>query len=340
MRLVPRRWHNETWICSIRGHFAPAARAARLREEDAPLGRDAGDGTRFVRCLRCDLWSRAPVPEPAEAAWEVIPPLEQMRLPRRGKALEDAIVIRLIALDRGVHAVLFTVLAGALFLVQSRLPGIQEWAESLVEALREPIGSTGGGGHTFLSHQLERLMDLKKGQVEVLLATAVAYAVIEGIEAVYLWKEKRWAEYLTVLATLGFVPFEVHELVHRVTAPRVLALLVNVAVLVWLSWKQAPLRPARRHQVAGGDHGLESRARAEGDSGAAARPVDGEAREEGRMARYLSRSAAPPKRLDGDSASRMRRSSSVLFPRTARAASSPTAGPSMKPCPHMPAATK
>jgi uncharacterized membrane protein (DUF2068 family) len=239
MRLVPKRWHNETWICSIRGHFAPAARAARLRDEDAPLGVGAGDGTRLVRCLRCDLWFRTADPAPGEAAYEVVPPLEQCRLPRRGKALEDAIVIRLIAVDRGVHASLFALLAGALLLVWMRLPGIQSWAESLVEALNEPIQATSpGGSHVFLSRTLARLMELKKGQVEVLLATATAYAVIEGIEAVYLWKEKRWAEYLTVIATLGFVPFEVYELVHKVTLPRILAVVVNVAVLVWLSWNK------------------------------------------------------------------------------------------------------
>lgn len=239
MRLVPRKWHNETWICSIRGHFVPAARAARLREEDRALAQDAGDGTRFVRCLRCDGWFRIRAPSAGETAYEEVPPLDALRLPRRGKALEDAIVIRLIAIDRGVHAALFTLLAAALFLVKSRLPGIRSWAESLVEALREPIQSTSpGGSHSFLNRQLERLMDLQKGQVEILLATATVYAVVEGIEAVYLWKEKRWAEYLTVLATLGFVPFEIHELAHKVTAPRILALLVNLAVLVWLSWNK------------------------------------------------------------------------------------------------------
>ena len=55
----------------------------------------------------------------------------------------------------------------------------------------------------------------------MLLALALAYAIVEWAEAVGLWLEKRWAEYLTVLATTGFLPLEVHELVKRVTALRI-----------------------------------------------------------------------------------------------------------------------
>jgi hypothetical protein len=62
MRLVPKRWHNETWICSIKGHYLPAAQALRLRDEDRGIGADEDDGTRYSRCLRCDLWVRGLVP--------------------------------------------------------------------------------------------------------------------------------------------------------------------------------------------------------------------------------------------------------------------------------------
>lgn len=57
---------------------------------------------------------------------------------------------------------------------------------------------------------------------------------METTEAIGLWKERRWAEYLTVVATAGFVPLEVHELLDRVTVLRVLALAINIALVVWL----------------------------------------------------------------------------------------------------------
>ena len=100
MRITPRRWHNESWICSIRGHVLPAATAATLRDDgsDAALGFDVGDGTRYSRCLRCDLWSLAPIPSPDEVAYLTVPPWRELDLPRRGEALEEAI------LDHGLGA--------------------------------------------------------------------------------------------------------------------------------------------------------------------------------------------------------------------------------------------
>ena len=53
MQLVPSDWHTETWICSIRGHVAPAAGARHLRPTDDRLGVDLGEH-RLARCLRCD----------------------------------------------------------------------------------------------------------------------------------------------------------------------------------------------------------------------------------------------------------------------------------------------
>jgi uncharacterized membrane protein (DUF2068 family) len=90
------------------------------------------------------------------------------------------------------------------------------------------------GSHVFLNRKLDELATLDSSAIDVLLVTSVLYSVVEGVEAVFLWKERRWAEYLTVVATVGFIPFELHELLDRVTVFRVLALVVNVAILVWL----------------------------------------------------------------------------------------------------------
>src|SRR5690349_20753693 len=114
VRLVPKGWHSETWVCSMRGHSIPAARAARLRPEDRELGLDTDDGRRLARCLRCDVWVEAAPPREGAADYDVIPPLASLSLPRRGKPLQDAIFLRLIAIDRGVHSVVFGLLAVAL----------------------------------------------------------------------------------------------------------------------------------------------------------------------------------------------------------------------------------
>jgi hypothetical protein len=117
VRLVPRSWHNETWICSLRGHHTPASAAAALRPEDRELGVDLPDGRRLSRCLRCDSWIDGWRPEASRTAYDVVPPLADLDLPRRGKPLADAILMRLIAINRGLHSVVFAVLAIGLVLV-------------------------------------------------------------------------------------------------------------------------------------------------------------------------------------------------------------------------------
>jgi uncharacterized membrane protein (DUF2068 family) len=236
VRLVPRRWSNETWICSIRGHVVPAATAGRLDPEDGQLGVELADGDRLSRCLRCDAWIRSSRPDPAEAAYPTVPPLSEIDLPRRGASLQDAIVLRLIAIERGLHGVLFTVLAVVLLLVRLDLGRIQRWADSIRTDLTGTIANTGDSGHDRLARELARVAHLRAGTVDLLLATAVVYAVVESVEAVGLWHERRWAEYLTVVATVGFLPFEVLELIDRVTVLRLGALVVNLAVLAYLLW--------------------------------------------------------------------------------------------------------
>jgi uncharacterized membrane protein (DUF2068 family) len=79
---------------------------------------------------------------------------------------------------------------------------------------------------------------VQSSTVTVLLTTSVLYCVSEGIEAWGLWHEKRWAEYLTVLATAGFMYFEITAIIDRTTVIRVGALVVNLAILVYLVWNK------------------------------------------------------------------------------------------------------
>jgi len=64
------------------------------------------------------------------------------------------------------------------------------------------------------------------------------YVVLEGAGAFALWRERRRAEYLTSIATAGFLPFEFIELTDRITVIRVGALAVNLLILGWLAWRK------------------------------------------------------------------------------------------------------
>ena len=54
------------------------------------------------------------------------------------------------------------------------------------------------------------------------------------MEGVGLWQRRRWAEYLTVVATSLLVPLEVYELVHHATLLKVGGLVVNLLIVAYL----------------------------------------------------------------------------------------------------------
>jgi uncharacterized membrane protein (DUF2068 family) len=242
-----RWWHHpETMVCGFRDHVAPVRTAKAVLPEHGAIATTTSDGRRLARCLRCDAWLDAPL---EAATIETLAPLRALELPRRGKRLRDAVVVRLISVDRAIHCVIFGLAALGLWLLEAHLPGLQRTAGRLTDTGN---GSLAGPGQTasrdVITRQLQHLLHLRKHGLLVLAVTATIYAVLEGTEAVGLWWERRWAEYLTALATAGFLPFEVHELAKRVTAVRVGALILNGAVLVWLLWRKHLFGLGRGHE--------------------------------------------------------------------------------------------
>jgi uncharacterized membrane protein (DUF2068 family) len=232
-----RRWHPETFVCSLRGHVTPAAWVRTLRSEDSGVGVELADGRRLARCLRCDSWV-AVCPDDHDGP-ETLPDLDASRVPRRGKRLREAVVLRLIAIERAVHSVLFGIIAVGAVAIEVRLPLFRATVQRWLGAVDQMAGTTGAASTgTFLDRQLRHLLTLRSGSLRMVAATAAVYCVLEGVEAVGLWKGRRWAEYLTALATAGFLPFEILELTKRVTVVRAGALVVNVAILVYLVWQK------------------------------------------------------------------------------------------------------
>lgn len=65
-------------------------------------------------------------------------------------------------------------------------------------------------------------------------ALAFSYAGVSLAEGVGLYLEKAWAEYLTLAITASFLPWEIFEVFHHATWIRVLVLVVNVLIFVYL----------------------------------------------------------------------------------------------------------
>ena len=227
-RFVPR-FHYELLVCGIRGHELLGVDAAELRPEDAVFAREE-DGVRWYRCLRCDSW--LPLPRPEAPTRRFPPAREELELPLRGKALRDQVVLRVIAIDRALHFVLLAALAALLLVFASHV-------ESLRRLFNRVVADYGGPGRIRkhgLEHDLERLVTLQSGTIRLVALVAAGYAVLEGLEAIGLWFMKRWAEYLTFVATTALLPLEVYELTKRVSPFKIVALVVNLAIVLYLLW--------------------------------------------------------------------------------------------------------
>jgi len=74
--------------------------------------------------------------------------------------------------------------------------------------------------------------------VSVVAIAAIAYALLEGTEGVGLAMRRRWAEYLTVIATGILIPYEAYEVLHHATLFKVGALLLNLAVVGYLAYRK------------------------------------------------------------------------------------------------------
>jgi uncharacterized membrane protein (DUF2068 family) len=231
-----KRWHPETLTCAFEGHAAPAALVGEVGPDDRMVAMVTADGVRLARCLRCDAWILA---DPAcfGTGGDRLPELSKIKVPQRGKALKDALVLKLIAVDRGLHAVVFALVAVVALVLELHLAPVQGQVRRFLADTQAGVAGTGqDASRSFFVRQLQHLADVHRHTLIVLLFTAVVYAVLEGAEAVGLWRQRRWAEYLTAIATAGFLPLEVHELAKRVSIGRVLALVVNLAVLAYLLW--------------------------------------------------------------------------------------------------------
>jgi hypothetical protein len=230
----PRRkidW--ELIACGWAGHALVGIDAAELRPEDDLFARELA-GSRWHRCLRCDSWVALPPPESPVGQY---PPVrEEIELPLRGKALRDKVVLRLIACDRAFHFLVLAILGVAVLLVAANEVSLHKTFYRVVADIQGGAGGPGqNGGHpTGVLGELDKLFSLREGRLRLVGGVLLAYALLEGVEAVGLWRARRWAEYLTFIATTVLLPLEVYEIVHKQTALKIIGFIINLAVVVWL----------------------------------------------------------------------------------------------------------
>lgn len=88
------------------------------------------------------------------------------------------------------------------------------------------------------NHYIQMLLE-KMGMVDDQKLKALSigtffYSALFLTEGTGLALRKRWAEYLTIISTASLLPLEVYEIVKRADAARIVVLVVNIAIVVYL----------------------------------------------------------------------------------------------------------
>lgn len=88
--------------------------------------------------------------------------------------------------------------------------------------------------NSFIQPLLGKVLPMTPKQLKEIGAGTFFYAGLLLTEGVGLLMRKHWAEYFTVITTGGLIPLEIYELAKRFTAAKVIVLIVNAAIVVYL----------------------------------------------------------------------------------------------------------
>lgn len=240
-RFMPR-FHYELLVCGLAGHMIVGVADATSPAALDPLVIRDMHGMRWHRCVRCDSWLPLELLDDdrrhimADGTTTLRKPLDRttIKLPLRGRPLRDRVVLRLIAIDRGVHVVALAALAAAVLIFNAHKGELQRLFNRIAEAVQPGAGEGAVHSQHGLLHSIDQLLHLDSGLLQVVGGVLGFYAILEGVEAVGLWWSKRWAEYLTLIATALFLPFEIYELAIHISTFKIIAFVVNSAIVVYL----------------------------------------------------------------------------------------------------------
>lgn len=153
-----------------------------------------------------------------------------MTAPLKPSVVDRTAFLRVVAVYKFVQ----TVVLVALGLATLRLvePAVVSSFEAWVQDL--PVG--------YVQHSAVRFLTWISGgtqshRVLLLVAALFGYAALFLVEGVGLWGQKRWAEWLTVIATATLIPPELYECTQHPSVTLFALLALNICV-VWLLAKR------------------------------------------------------------------------------------------------------
>jgi uncharacterized membrane protein (DUF2068 family) len=215
-------WNLRT--CGRQGHvtYAPTEDELRSRlHTETPVGQ-------AWRCLRCGDFVLGP---PRQSG-----PADDAPIVLRGRALRDAVVLRLLALERFAKGTLVLLGGYGIVRFRSHRDAIERAFHEDLPLLKPFADKIGWNlDDSAVVHTLRTVIEARSNTLLWVAVGLLVYGVLQLVEGVGLWMLKRWGEYFAVVATSLGLPIEVYELTERVTWVRVGALLINIAAVLYIA---------------------------------------------------------------------------------------------------------
>jgi uncharacterized membrane protein (DUF2068 family) len=215
-------WDRRT--CARKGHVTYAPDEPELRRR---LRAETSLGEAW-RCLRCGDFVLG---EPHGSG-----PAQDAPLVPRGKVLRDLFILRFLAIERAVRGVFIVVVAAAVWKFSNSQDSVRRLFDENLDVFRPVFKHF----HYDLDHSpvvgtIQKSFGYKHSTLVLVAALLLVYALIELVEAGGLWYAKRWAEYLTVVATAAFLPLEIYELTEHVSYLKVATLVLNILAVLYIA---------------------------------------------------------------------------------------------------------
>lgn len=247
--------------CARSGHLTYAPDEPEVRQRLMQRG-TAGE---CWHCLRCGTFvpGEPRLSGPAADAPEV----------RRGRELRSTVILRFFAVERFLRALAVVALAVLVWRLKYSRQSIEQAFDREVPILRELFHQFGYNiDRSKLVGLIHEALTLSPTTITVLALALAAYAVIELIEGTGLWLASRWGEYFAMVVTSLGIPYEIYDLVSKVTVTRLVLFAINVALVAYL------VITKRLFGVRGGKRAYEARLRSDSIMAAAVEAAAAERR--------------------------------------------------------------
>jgi uncharacterized membrane protein (DUF2068 family) len=209
--------------CGRIGHITYAPEEPDLRE----YLRTSGPAGEFWRCLRCGTFVTG---RPASSG-----PAAQAPVIKRGREIRSELILRAFAIERFFRFLLFGGVAYAIWQFGHSKLTIEQAFNRDLPIVRGSLGQLGLNiSHSSLIIEFQKALHISQGTFTLIAAGVAVFAIIELIEGIGLWQSRRWGEYFAMVVTSLGLPYEIYDLIVKVSWARLVFFGINLALVIYL----------------------------------------------------------------------------------------------------------